>query len=147
VSHTLSPVADLHPLDSHIGSRLRLRRNILGLSQERLAESLGLTFQQVQKYERGSNRISASRLYAISKLLNVPFGFFFEDMGEYSLPSAENVTLHENANPDYDADPMARQETLELVRNYYRLDASERASVRNLIATLAGKTPEIVRAG
>src|SRR5579863_5515162 len=68
-----------HPVDIHVGGRVRQRRTVLGLSQERLGEAIGLTFQQVQKYERGTNRIGASRLYDLSLVLNVPVGFFYEE--------------------------------------------------------------------
>src|SRR5690606_20390957 len=68
-----------NPIDVHVGSRIRLRRNMLGLSQEKLGENLGITFQQIQKYEKGTNRVGASRLQAISAILNVPVSFFFED--------------------------------------------------------------------
>src|ERR671932_2111498 len=68
------------PIDVHVGSRVRLRRTLLGLSQEKLGDALGLTFQQVQKYERGVNRIGASRLFDLSRVLDVPIGFFFDDM-------------------------------------------------------------------
>ena len=68
-----------NPIDAHVGSRVRLRRMLLGMSQERLGESMGLTFQQVQKYEKGANRIGASRLFHISKILDVPVGVFFEE--------------------------------------------------------------------
>ncbi len=68
-----------NPVDTHVGSRVRLRRMLLGMSQERLGESMGLTFQQVQKYEKGVNRIGASRLFQISKILDVPVQFFFEE--------------------------------------------------------------------
>jgi transcriptional regulator with XRE-family HTH domain len=74
-----------HPVDVHVGSRIRLRRRLLGLSQEKLAEALGLTFQQVQKYERGSNRVSASKLYEISRTLQTPVTFFYE-----GLPDSES---------------------------------------------------------
>jgi len=69
-----------NPIDIHVGSRVRLRRNMLGLSQEKLGEAIGLTFQQVQKYERGANRIGASRLHDLSRVLDVPVSFFFDDM-------------------------------------------------------------------
>src|ERR687886_2352058 len=69
-----------HPTDVHVGARVRLRRTLLGMSQEKLGEALGLTFQQVQKYERGANRIGASRLFDLSRVLDVPIGFFFDDM-------------------------------------------------------------------
>lgn len=71
-----------NPIDIHVGSRVRLRRILVGMSQERLGEEIGLTFQQIQKYEKGSNRISASRLYQISHILNVPVQYFFEDVPE-----------------------------------------------------------------
>jgi transcriptional regulator with XRE-family HTH domain len=69
-----------NPIDIHVGSRVRLRRLLLGMSQEKLGDELGVTFQQVQKYERGANRIGASRLYRVSKVLQVPVGFFFEGL-------------------------------------------------------------------
>ena len=69
-----------HPVDVHVGTRVRLRRTLLGMSQEKLGEAIGLTFQQVQKYERGTNRIGASRLYELSRVLDVPVGFFFEEI-------------------------------------------------------------------
>lgn len=67
-----------NPIDVHVGSRIRLRRNMLGLSQERLGENLGITFQQIQKYEKGTNRVGASRLQAISSILSVPVAFFLK---------------------------------------------------------------------
>src|ERR1700759_4487854 len=69
-----------NPIDVHVGSRVRLRRTLLGLSQERLAEAIGLTFQQVQKYERGANRVGSSRLFDLSRVLDVPIAYFFDDM-------------------------------------------------------------------
>ncbi len=71
-----------HPIDTHVGGRVRMRRKLLGVSQEKLADSLGLTFQQIQKYERGSNRISASKLYEIGKALDAPVSFFFEGLDQ-----------------------------------------------------------------
>ena len=71
-----------NPVDLHVGSRIRLRRKLLGVSQEQLADSLGLTFQQVQKYERGANRVSASKLYEIAKTLQVPVSFFFDGLAD-----------------------------------------------------------------
>ncbi|RUU54114.1 helix-turn-helix transcriptional regulator, partial [Mesorhizobium sp. M2C.T.Ca.TU.002.02.1.1] len=68
-----------NPIDIHVGSRIRLRRNMLGMSQEKLGENLGITFQQIQKYEKGTNRVGASRLQAIASILSVPVAFFFED--------------------------------------------------------------------
>jgi transcriptional regulator with XRE-family HTH domain len=117
-----------NPVDVHVGRRLRLRRTLLGMSQERLGELLGLTFQQVQKYERGVNRIGSSRLYELGQILDVPVSFFFDDMpamagtgsaGGAPLPGlAEDGAAfeHEAAEPGFD-----KRETLELVRAYYRI--------------------------
>src|ERR1700759_1086976 len=74
------PAGKPNPVDVHVGSRVRLRRTLLGMSQEKLGEAIGLTFQQVQKYERGANRIGASRLFDLSRVLDVPVSFFFDDM-------------------------------------------------------------------
>jgi len=104
-----------NPVDIHVGARVRLRRTLLGMSQERLGEALGLTFQQVQKYERGANRVGASRLFDLARALQVPVGFFFDD-----LPDA----MAEGAPPSLptpDDDPMQRRETIELVRAFYRI--------------------------
>ena len=79
-----------NPIDVHVGRRVRLRRKELGISQERLAAGLGLTFQQVQKYERGANRISASKLYETSRVLGVAAGYFFEGLDDPSSPSGDN---------------------------------------------------------
>src|ERR671927_1682591 len=76
-----------NPIDVRVGARLRLRRNMLGLSQEKLGEMIGLTFQQVQKYERGANRIGASRLHELSRVLDVPVSFFFEDTDPVRAPA------------------------------------------------------------
>ncbi len=114
-----------HPVDVHVGGRVRMRRTLLGMSQEKLGEAIGLTFQQVQKYERGTNRIGASRLYDLSKVLDVPVGFFFEELTDYMAPgektgiNALNEFAEEQA--EYEFDPMAKRETLELVRAYYRI--------------------------
>ena len=104
------------PIDVHIGSRIRLRRILLGMSQERLGEALGLTFQQVQKYESGVNRVSVARLIDLSRILDVPIGFFFDDVPDVVL---------------------SQRETLELVGAYYRiLDPAVRQRVLDLIKSL-----------
>ena len=112
-----------NPIDVHVGSRVRLRRTLLGMSQEKLGEAIGLTFQQVQKYERGANRIGASRLFDLSRVLDVPVSFFFDDMPQD--PDAHASTQHggfEEEKPvPFEPDPMAKRETLELVRAYYRI--------------------------
>ncbi len=112
-----------NPIDVHVGSRVRLRRTLLGLSQEKLGEALGLTFQQVQKYERGANRIGASRLFDLSRVLDVPISFFYDDMSSNtSAKSPRNiVSLADQAVEPFEPDPLAKRETLELVRAYYRI--------------------------
>jgi transcriptional regulator with XRE-family HTH domain len=109
------------PIDVHVGSRVRLRRTLLGMSQEKLGEAIGLTFQQVQKYERGMNRISASKLWKLSNVLDVPVSYFFDDIGvdeEGHLPAGVNI---ESGTESLALDPMAKRETLELVRAYYKI--------------------------
>ena len=109
-----------HPVDIHVGSRIRMRRTLLGLSQEKLGDALGLTFQQVQKYERGANRVGSSRLYEISRILDVPISFFFDEMSG-DVSNAGTVAAVEPVEGSQ-RDPLARRETLELVRAYYRID-------------------------
>jgi len=94
------------------------------MSQEKLGEAIGLTFQQVQKYERGANRIGSSRLYDLSRVLDVPVSFFFEDMPNSvasCTPAQRRGMAEEVGRYDHEPDPMARRETLELVRAYYRI--------------------------
>lgn len=135
------------PVDVHVGRRLRLRRTLLGMSQEQLANAVGVTFQQIQKYERGSNRVSASRLYDISKVLGVPVAFFFEDIGEdvtsvRKAPVVPEVTggLSEPAMPAYEQDPLQKNETLELIRAYWRLPTERvRKRALDLLKSLSGR--------
>jgi transcriptional regulator with XRE-family HTH domain len=117
-----------NPIDVHVGSRVRLRRTLLGMSQEKLGEAIGLTFQQVQKYERGANRIGASRLYDLSRVLDVPVSFFFDDINPEAAAAAlggEGGDEGEETPQRYEPDPMMRRETLELVRAYYRIPDSQ----------------------
>jgi transcriptional regulator with XRE-family HTH domain len=120
-----------NPADVHVGARVRLRRTMLGMSQEKLGEALGLTFQQVQKYERGANRVGASRLWEMSRVLDVPVSYFFEELdGE---PGAAG-----SAAPEPEADPMTKRETLELVRAYYKItDPAVRRRIFELTKALA----------
>src|ERR1700682_6327022 len=101
------------PIDVQVGSRVRLRRNMLGLSQEKLGEAIGLTFQQIRKYERGANRMGASRLHDLSHVLDVPVSFFFDDMDPVRAP-AILAGFAEPAAEAFDADPLRRRETVEL---------------------------------
>src|ERR1700722_3677384 len=97
-----------NPIDVHVGSRVRLRRTLLGMSQEKLGNAIGLTFQQVQKYERGANRIGASRLYDLSHVLDVPVSYFFEEMP--SVGSERNQSVAPSSVEPFDPDPMAKRE-------------------------------------
>jgi transcriptional regulator with XRE-family HTH domain len=111
------------PVDIHVGGRLRLRRTLLGISQDKLGEAVGLTFQQIQKYERGANRISASRLYEFCGILDVDISYFFDDMAK----NVENTrgtfakSMADQVQADLDNNSMTRRETLELVRAYHKI--------------------------
>ena len=132
-----------HPVDIHVGSRIRMRRNLLGMNQTALGEALSLTFQQVQKYERGANRVSASRLHEISRIQDVPVAWFFEDMDEATAAATSRVQPGKRAawqSPTADIDPLAKRESLQLVRAYYRIaDPGVRTGVFELTKAL-GKT-------
>ena len=129
-----------NPVDMHVGSRVRLRRTLLGMSQEKLGDALALTFQQVQKYERGANRVGASRLFDLTRILDVPVSYFFDEMSaSTSARSPGQLLGHAAQKPlAFEADPMAKRETLELVRAYYRItDARVRKRVFELTKSLA----------
>jgi transcriptional regulator with XRE-family HTH domain len=132
-----------NPIDVHVGSRVRLRRTLMGMSQEKLGNEIGLTFQQVQKYERGANRVGASRLYQLSRVLNVPVSFFFEELPDMVSKAAlvaagTAMGFAENEQAEFEHDPMARRETLELVRAYYRItDPKVRKRVFELTKAMA----------
>jgi transcriptional regulator with XRE-family HTH domain len=130
-----------HPMDAHVGGRLRLRRVLLGLSQEALGKVIGLTFQQVQKYERGVNRIGASRLWELSNVLGVPIQFFFAETTDETLARIKAIipaaAVRPNRNPDED-NVMARRETSELTRSYYRItDIPLRRRLLELVKNVA----------
>ncbi|WP_336080434.1 helix-turn-helix domain-containing protein [Thalassospira sp. CH_XMU1448-2] len=127
-----------NPVDIHVGARVRLRRTLLGMSQEKLGEAIGLTFQQVQKYERGANRVGASRLYDLSRVLEVPVSFFFDDMPEEVSSKSVHERREMSESPDpFDNDPMNRRETLELVRAYYRItDPNQRKKIFELVKSM-----------
>ena len=129
-----------HPVDVHVGGRVRLRRVFLGYSQEKLANALGLTFQQIQKYERGANRISASKLYELSRILNVPVTYFFEGVESESEASSSGAEAGNGAGANIhssDPDFTNQRETLQLISSYYRIpDSKVRAEVLSLLKTL-----------
>lgn len=114
-----SPDGKPNPVDIHVGSRVRLRRTLLGMSQEKLGEAIGLTFQQVQKYERGANRIGASRLYELSRVLDVPISFFFDDMP--ADVSGSKTPGFSEAQADFDTRDLTKREILELARAFDRI--------------------------
>ena len=124
------------PIDIHVGSRVRMRRTLLGMSQEKLGNALGLTFQQIQKYERGANRIGSSRLYKLSHILDVPVGYFFEDMQEETVRRARGLS---DTGPEaFEQDKLAKRETLELVRAYYKItDSKVRKRTFELVKAVA----------
>jgi transcriptional regulator with XRE-family HTH domain len=125
-----------NPIDKYVGSRVRMRRMMLGMSQEKLGNALGLTFQQVQKYEKGTNRIGASRLQQISNILQVPVSFFFEGAPDQSARTDE---LGEAPSPLYVADFLATSDGLALTRAFMRIeDAKLRRKIVELVEQMAG---------
>jgi transcriptional regulator with XRE-family HTH domain len=126
-----------NPIDVHVGSRVRLRRNMLGLSQEKLGEAIGLTFQQVQKYERGANRIGASRLLELSQVLDVPVSFFYDETDPVRAPAIPSG-FEEAPQEGFDSDPLRKRETIELVDAYYAIeDTATRRRLFDLAKALA----------
>jgi len=126
-----------HPVDVHVGKQLRMRRVILGLSQETIGKAIGVTFQQVQKYERGINRMGASRLYEFAKYLTTPVSYFFEGL---DIPQQTAGGTDESAALEHDK--MASRETLEMMRAYYRInDPNVRSRVFELVKSLAEGKP------
>lgn len=125
------------PVDIHVGGRLRLRRLLLGYSQQKLAKAVDLTFQQIQKYERGANRISASRLYQFSKVLNVPVSFFFDDMDD---SVAGQSTGRGAGGGTFDQAQFSERETVTLIRAYYGIvDPAVRRGIFELIRSTTAK--------
>jgi transcriptional regulator with XRE-family HTH domain len=139
--------ANPNPIDIHVGRRLRLRRTLLGMSQERLGELLGLTFQQVQKYERGANRIGSSRLFELGQILDVPVSFFFDDLDSgnaarrgHPMPGLAEDGASFRHQVEDEGLPLDKRETLELIRAYYRIgDPAVRKRLFELIKALAGR--------
>ena len=117
-----------HPVDVHVGKRIRHRRWMVGMTQQQLAEQVGIKFQQIQKYETGMNRVSASRLWDISEALSVPISFFFEGL------EADGAMASEKALP---GDILADKEALELVRSYYAIPENQRRQLFELARVLS----------
>ncbi|WP_158967798.1 helix-turn-helix domain-containing protein [Chachezhania sediminis] len=118
-----------HPVDIHVGKRVRHRRWLIGMTQQQLAEQVGIKFQQIQKYETGANRISASRLWDIADALDVPVSFFFEGLEEEAKQSAEAGGVP--------ADLMGDKEALDLVRSYYAIPENQRRRLFELARVLS----------
>ncbi len=132
-----------NPIDVHVGGRLRTRRTLLGLSQMALADRIGITFQHLQKYEKGANRISASRLYDLSQMLGVDIAYFFDEMDQAAQKASPAQISHRKAkvSPEKTTsgrNPLHKRETLELVRAYYRIaDPTIRYHLRKLVQSTA----------
>ena len=125
------------PIDVHVGKRLKQRRTLIGLSQEKLADALGITFQQIQKYENGANRVGASRLFQIGRALDVPVSFFFDGY------SPNNHLAVAEDTPNLDDDLMTQRETLTLVKAYYSIENEKvRKKVLDMIKSMAKDTQE-----
>jgi transcriptional regulator with XRE-family HTH domain len=126
-----------NPVDKYVGSRVRMRRIMLGMSQEKLGEALGLTFQQVQKYEKGTNRVGASRIQQISEILQVPVSFLFEG-GPSGTTSTDGFS--EGTSPAYVSDFLATSEGLALTRAFTRIsDAKLRRSIVDMVEQIAAR--------
>lgn len=133
-----------NPVDVHVGNRVRLQRMLMGISQEKLGERLGLTFQQIQKYEKGINRIGASRLFELARVLGVPVQFFYDEApvgGDDPMPVAAGFA--EPSSDNYMFEFLSSREGLELNRAFARInDPKVRRSVLDLVRTLAGDAAE-----
>ena len=127
-------------VDAHVGGRLRERRILLGLSQTRLGESLGLSFQQIQKYERGIDRISVGRLVHLAHVLEVPITYFFDELSEPGETAGLLAGIAKASTGEAAEDPMSKRETLELVRAYYQIEQTElRKHIFALIRSIASR--------
>src|SRR3984957_1652774 len=123
-----------NPTDKYVGSRVRMRRMMLGMSQEKLADALGLTFQQIQKYEKGTNRISASRLQAISQILDAPVHFFFDGAPQSGTGPPGGAEFGEAPSPAYVTDFLTTSDGLALVKAFVRIkDAGLRRSIVRMV--------------
>ena len=129
-----------NPIDVHVGSRVRLRRTMVGMSQEKLGDSLGITFQQIQKYEKGANRVGASRLQEISRVLNTPVSFFFEDAPG---SPADISGFQESNTTNYVVDFLSSSEGLQLNRAFVKItDPKVRRKLVELAKALANESED-----
>lgn len=133
------------PVDEHVGNKLRQRRTLVGMTQEDLANAVGITFQQVQKYENGANRVSAGRLFEFSKILTVPVSFFFENFGGTGKKSFQRLGMAEGAQDAFEGpeNVMEKKETIDLIRIYYSIhDPKVRKNLLNLAKSMAENQKE-----
>lgn len=126
-----------NPIDLHVGRRLRQRRRFLGLTQQKLAEQVNIRFQQIQKYESGANRISASRLWSLSKALRVPVSYFFEGLDDEALGA--DLNGRNGCAPNASQDVFSNKETIDLVRAFYNLDEEPRRRLLDLAKAMSGE--------
>lgn len=137
-----SSVKKPNPIDIHVGSRLRLRRMMMGMSQEKLGEQLGLTFQQIQKYEKGTNRIGASRLYQLAQVLDIPVHFFFEELS-FQETSMATPSFKDAPSENFVLEFLSTREGLELNRAFVQItDPKVRRKVIDLVRALSDETNE-----
>jgi transcriptional regulator with XRE-family HTH domain len=143
-----------HTVDVHVGARMRQRRVLLGMSQSKVGDAVGLTFQQIQKYERGSNRIGSSRLYEFAKVLDVPVSYFFNKMPSNALSGRPmsgrgRKGFGEAGTPfEQEKDPLIKRETLELVRAYYNIrEAQVRKRIFEMVKTVGAASHAEVLGG
>lgn len=133
-------------VDVHVGNRLRVKRSLQGMSQEKLADAIGLTFQQIQKYERGVNRISAGRLFQFSRILEVPISYFYDQMGGETgreNPLVMGLSDNEQQPFAHEENVMQSKETLDLVRTYYSIDdPKKRKDIFRFIRSMASPSSE-----
>ena len=127
-----------HPIDLHVGQRLRQRRCLLGMTQQRLAEAVGIKFQQIQKYESGANRVSASRLWALANALEVSVSYFFDDLSQTKPTGVFEHGIAEDQTALIEPEVLSEKETIDLVRAYYGLSEEPRRRLLDLAKTLAG---------
>lgn len=126
-----------HAVDVYVGTRIRQRRSLLGMSQTTLGKAVGLTFQQIQKYERGANRIGSSRLYEFAKVLDVSVSYFFDEIPADALSASARKASKKGRKTESARDPLIKRETLELVRAYYKIrNTRVRTRIRDVIKGL-----------
>ncbi len=123
-----------HPIDLHVGNRVRQRRRLLGMTQQRLADAVRIRFQQIQKYESGANRISASRLWLLSRALEVPISYFFDGVDDTGI----TVVAANDLSPETPLDVFQNKETIALVRAFYTMNDEPRRRLLDLAKAMSG---------